>query len=252
MQVASIQVVSLRRSARWLCFYLCTTVLVNIPALCFASGLGLAHTLPVWLYSFYCPPRFYYIRNESRVVELSDVGLVKVTADSHCGIRVIDYLRPHTFKPPTAVVLPTEGSHEPTTLFVMPIDYWGIEDAYMCGDIGDADCVSIVAWGWPFPAVRRWRALYRAYPGSADMLRTYGSSIETNSGWQPEWYRGTEILWLGAAVNGAIASGAIASLYYGKQVLRSRKRKIQSRCLHCGYKISGISICPECGTSPTQ
>jgi hypothetical protein len=247
---ASSQTASLRRYARWLCLFVLITILVNIPALCFAFKLGYFYDAPPWLRSFYNPWKFYYIRDESRVVELVDVGVIRVTADSsNWGVRVVDYLRPRTFKWPTGDVLPPGDQYEPTTLYLWPEVRWSFEDAYLCGEIGDADCVSIIAWGWPCPTVRQWRAFFGAHEGTADMLRGYGFSEEQSSGWQPELDRGKQILWLGAIANGVIASTAIALVNYGVLAIRSRRRRRQHSCTRCGYEVLGLSICPECGTT---
>ncbi|HZW06110.1 MAG TPA: hypothetical protein VFF65_03220, partial [Phycisphaerales bacterium] len=58
----------------------------------------------------------------------------------------------------------------------------------------------------------------------------------------------TRAWWPGMAANLALFGGAWLLVLTGPGVIRSWQRRRKGGCPACGYNVSGVAVCPECGT----
>ncbi len=107
--------------------------------------------------------------------------------------------------------------------------------------------VQTMAAGWPLLAARHVTSYDDASTGPGQTRGEYNVRILGKSRLIP-----TEPVWLGLVGNTILYAGAAIALVVLVRVVRRAHRRRQTRCVACGYDVSGgIAVCPECGCSAT-
>ncbi len=115
--------------------------------------------------------------------------------------------------------------------------------------------------GWPLESLESQTASRHAFgrlPNS-----TWSPAIRIPSALRPEWLTrsGREYqdelplrpIWPAFALNTLFYSTVVWVLVIAFYSIRRVRRRLGSRCASCGYPISGLTLCPECGTlAPTS
>ncbi|MGD1916004.1 MAG: hypothetical protein ACFCBV_07445 [Phycisphaerales bacterium] len=103
--------------------------------------------------------------------------------------------------------------------------------------------VQTMAAGWPIKAARHVTAYDDASVGPGQTRGEYNTTILGKSRLIP-----TEPLWLGLMAHTFFYAGLIIGGVVLACVLRWAHRRRRSRCIACGYDVSGgLDVCPECG-----
>lgn len=105
--------------------------------------------------------------------------------------------------------------------------------------------VQTMAAGWPLLAARHVTAYDDASTGPGQTRGEYNTRILGQSRLIP-----TEPVWLGLLGNTILYACATIALVVLVRVLRRAHRRRRTRCIACGYDMSGgTTVCPECGCS---
>jgi len=123
-----------------------------------------------------------------------------------------------------------------------------------------ADDSNRLASGWPFPAME-YRVIYGTNTPPPGLLTTQIGWNANGGPWLLDGVRPPQTLraqpWrflplrpraLGFAANTGLVAGLVWCAAFGWRDARRLVRSRRERCLRCGYPVSGLARCPECGT----
>ncbi len=115
-------------------------------------------------------------------------------------------------------------------------------------------CVNGVQIGWPWPALAKYAAeITTDLTMTREDLGTFRSGMPWPKRW-PTAKIGQEDrlpifpLWPGFAINTLFYGTFAWAMMAGVSYFKHRRRAKPGMCVACGYPVSGLNVCPECGT----
>lgn len=137
--------------------------------------------------------------------------------------------------------------------FTMAVFMQGLESE--SGDISVKNCcLTERRSGWPCRALALWDGWTDS---SLSIVNLELGLMRTGVAWPKRWPTakiGEDDrlpifpLWPGFAINTLFYGGLAWATMAGVSYLKHRRRAKPGMCVACGYPVSGLNVCPECGT----
>lgn len=153
---------------------------------------------------------------------------------------------------------PTMVQHAPSRLLdwtIYSVSFGNYVDGLPETGVSAAFYLRMESSGWPYRSMARYEAASRRPQQISDVDVGLWKSGVGLSNWMSNAYRHNEKrlpilpLWPGFLANTLFYASVPWLLMFGVATLIRRRRIRRGLCIQCAYPISGLSVCPECGTT---